>query len=77
MRGEVGVDNDDVVEVGSDAVEASDDLVDDLDERLGNSAASLSPNQPLEERRGCAESSEGYRVLGHCYLMKRQDEVEE
>ena len=32
VKGGVGIEDDHVVEVGSDAVEAFDDLVDDLDE---------------------------------------------
>ena len=76
VTGGVGVEDDAVVEVGSDAVEALDDLVDDLDEPPWSSAASLWHSQPLEETRGCAESSERCRVLVHCYLMQRRIEVE-
>ena len=36
----IGVEDDGVVDVGSDTVEACDDLVDDLDEPLSSSAAS-------------------------------------
>ena len=63
VKGGVGVKDDDVVEVSSDAVEALGDLVDDLDEPAWNSAASLWHSQPPEEARGCAESSERYRIL--------------
>ena len=56
VKGGVGIEDDDVVEVGSDAVEALDELVDDLDEPPRRSAASLWHNQPLEESHGCAES---------------------
>ena len=76
VKGRVGLKDDDVVEVGSDTVEALDDLVDDLDETPWRNAASLWRNQPLEEARGRAESSERYRVLMNCYLKKRRDEVE-
>ena len=38
----VGVEDDDVVEVGSDTVEAFDEFVDDLDEPLWSSAVFLS-----------------------------------
>ena len=34
VKGEVGVEDDDVIEVGRDVVEALDDLVDDLDTTL-------------------------------------------
>ena len=72
----VGVEDDDVVEVGS-AVESFDNLADDLDEPPWSSAASLRHNQPHEMTLGCAESSVRYRALLHCCLMKRKDEVEE
>ena len=74
VKGGVGVEDDDVIEVGSPT---PDDLVDDLDELPWSSAASLWHNQPLEETRGCPESSERYRVLMHSYLMKRRDKVKE
>ena len=77
VKGGVGAEDDDVIEEGSNAVEALDDLVDDLDKSPWSSAASLWHYQPLEETRGCAESREGYRALMHYYLMKRRDEVEE
>ena len=54
VEGGVGVEDDDVVEVGSNAVEAFDDLVDDLDEPPWSNAASLCHCQPLEETCGCA-----------------------
>ena len=41
VKGGVGVEDDDVIEVGSDVVEALDDPVDDLDEPPWISAASL------------------------------------
>ena len=61
----------------SDAVEALDDLVNDLDEPPWSSAASLWQTQTLEETRGCAESCEMYRVFVYCFLIKKRDEVEE
>ena len=76
VKGGVGAEDDDVIEEGSNAVEALDDLVDDLDKSPWSSAASLWHYQPLEETRGCAESSERYRVM-HCYLVQRRDEIEE
>ena len=57
VEGGVGVEDDDVVEVGSDVVETIHDLVDDLDEPSLSSADSLRHYQSLEETRGCAESS--------------------
>ena len=57
MRG-IGVEADDVIKVGNDAVDAVDDLVDDFDEQPWSSTASLRHNHPLEEARGCAENSE-------------------
>ena len=77
MKGGVDVEDNDVVELGNDAVEAFDNFVDDLDEPPWTSAASLCHNQPLEDKRGCAESSERYRVLVHYYLMERRDELKE
>ena len=52
MKGGVGAEDDDVIEEGSNAVEALDDLVDDLDKSPWSSAASLWHYQPLEETRG-------------------------
>ena len=77
VKGGVGVEDDDAINVGSNAVEALDDLVDDLDEPPWSRAASLWHYQPLEETRGCAEGIKRYRVRIHCYLMKRRDEIEE
>ena len=77
MKGEIGVEDGDVVEVRGDAVEVVDDLADDFDEPPSSSAASLRHNQPLEEGRGCAESSERYCVLVRRSLMERRGEVEE
>ena len=77
VKGGVGVEDDGVIEIGSEAVEALDDLVDDLDEPPWSRAASLWHYQPLEETRGCAEGIKRYRVRIHCYLMKRKDEIEE
>ena len=77
MEGGVVIEDDHVVEVSSDAVKALDDLVDDLDESPWSSVASLWHHQSLEEVRGCAESSERYRILVHCWLVKRRDKVEE
>ena len=77
VKGGVGVEDDVVVEVGSDAVEAFHVLVDDLDELPWSSAAFLWHNKPLEEARGVVERSEGYRVLVHRYLAKRRAEVED
>ena len=71
VKGGVGIEDDHVVEVSSDAVEALDDLVDDLDEPSRSSAAPLWHHQPLEE------APERYRVLVHCNLVKIRDEVEE
>ena len=76
MKRGVDVEDDDVVEVGSDVVETIHDLVDDLDEPSLSRADSLRHYQSLEETRGCAESSERCRVLVHCYLMQRRIEVE-
>ena len=61
VKGGVGIKG--VVEVSSDAVVALDDRVDDLDEPPWSSVASLWHHQSLEEVRGCAESSERYRIL--------------
>ena len=77
VKGGVGVEDDHVVEVSSDAVEAFDGLVDDLEEPPWSGDASLLHHQPLEEAHGCKESSERYRVLVHCCLVKRRAEVEE
>ena len=52
VGGEIGVGDDNFVEVGSDAVEAVDDLVDDFHEPPSRRAASLRHNQPLEKVRG-------------------------
>ena len=43
----VGVEDDDVVEVGADAVEFFDDLVGDLDKPPGRGVAALGPDEPL------------------------------
>lgn len=52
VGGEAGVEDDDVVEVDGDAVEASfDGFVGDLDQPLQNSAAPGGHNQPLEKTR--------------------------
>ena len=72
-----GIEDDQVFEVSSDAVETVDDLVDDLDEPPWGSTSPLWHHQPLEEARECAESSERYRVLVHRYLVKRRNKVEE
>ena len=65
VKGGVGVEEDDVVEVGSDAVEDVDDLVDNLNEPPWSSAASLRHKQPLKEVRGCTASTERCRVFVH------------
>ena len=77
MEGGVVIEDDHVVEVSSDAVKALDDLVDDLDESPWGSAAPLWHHQLLEEARECAESSERYRALVHCYLVKKKNKVQE
>ena len=59
VKGGVSVEDDDVTEVGSKAVEALDDLVDDLDEPPWSSAASLRHYQPLEETRGVKKTVRG------------------
>lgn len=51
MKGVIGVDDDDVVDVGSDAVQVLDDLVADLNQPVWSSAASLGQTQPLEMAR--------------------------
>ena len=58
VKGGVGVKDDDVVEVSSDAVEALGDLVDDLDEPAWNSACLLytSPS-PRDKRQSRMPSS--------------------
>ena len=63
LKGGVGIEDNHVVEVSSDAVESLDDLVDDLDEPPWSSADPLRHHQPLEEAHGCAESSERCVVL--------------
>ena len=77
VKGGVGVEDDDVFQVGSNAVEALDDLDDDLDEQPWSSDTFLRHYQPLEETRGSGGSSERYRVLMHCYLMTRRDKIQE
>ena len=48
----VGVEDDDVVEVGGDAFEVFDDLVDYLDEPPGRGVATLRHDEPLKRREG-------------------------
>ena len=45
---EIGVEDDDVVEIRGDEFQAFDDLVDNLDEPAGGGAAALRHNKPLE-----------------------------
>ena len=52
----VGIEDDDVVEVGS-AVESFDNLADDLDEPHGRNTAALGHDEPLIETRGSAKRS--------------------
>ena len=56
VKGGAGVENDDVVEVGSDAVEGFDDLVDDFDEPPWSSAASLWHASHSKRRVGVQEA---------------------
>ena len=54
----VGVEDDDVVKAGGDAVEVFDDLVDDLDKPPGRGVAALRHDEPLKESGGGAEGGE-------------------
>ncbi|MEP5732609.1 MAG: hypothetical protein ABJL67_24930 [Sulfitobacter sp.] len=72
VEGEMDVEDDGVVDVGGNAVQALDDLVDDFDDLPWSSAASLTHNQHLEKARECTESSERDRVLAHRYLMDQE-----
>ena len=56
------------VEVGSDAIEALDDLVDDLDELAGRGTATLGHDEPFEESGGGAKSCGGCSVLVNGYF---------
>ena len=72
-----GVEDDDVVEVGGDAIEVFGDLVDDLDEPPGRDVATLMHDEPLEESGGGAEGGEWYGVLVDNYLVERRHKVEQ
>ena len=76
MKGDIGGEDDGVVDVVRDALEAFDGLVHDLDEPPWSSAASLWYNHPLEEARSGVESSERHRVVVR-YLMRRRYKVDE
>ena len=71
----VGVEDGDVVEVGGDAVEVFDDLVDDLDEPPGRGVAALKHDDPFEESSGGSEGGEWYGVLVDGYLVERRHKV--
>ena len=73
----VGVEDDDVVEVGGDAFEVFDDLADDLDEPPGRRVATLRHDEPLEEAGGGAEGGEWYGDLVDVYLVERRYKVEQ
>ena len=75
--GGVGVEDDDGVEVHSDAFQAFVDLVDDFNEPTGGSAAALRYHKPLEQRAWCAERRQKGGVLVDSDLVKLGDQVEE
>ena len=58
VKGGVGIEDDDVVEVSSDAVEALGDLDNGLVEPPWSSVTSLWHNQSPKETRGCIQNSE-------------------
>ena len=77
MNRRVGVEDDDVVEVGGDAIEVCEDLVDDLDKPPRRGVAALGHDEPLEESGGGAEGGELYDVLVDGYLVERRHKVEQ
>ena len=70
--GRGGIEDDDVVEVCGDPLQAFDDLVDDLDEPAGGGAAALRHYKPSEEPVGGAERLQWDGVLVDRDLVKEE-----
>lgn len=78
MGSEVGVEHDDVVEVGCNTFKAFDDLIDDLDEPPGLGTAALGHVKPFEEPGGGAERGKGDGVLVKWLsVVEQRHEVEQ
>ena len=73
----VGVEDDDVVEVGGDAIQVLDDFVDDLDEPPGRGVAASRHEEAPEESRGGEEGGEWYGVLVDGSLVEQRHKVEQ
>ena len=71
VSGGVRIENDDVVQVGGDAFEVLDDLVDDFNEPARRGVATLRHDEPLEEAGGGAERGEGDGVFVDGDLVER------
>ena len=72
MSRRVGVEDDHIVEVGRHLFQALDNLVDNLDEPPGRSAAALGHGYPRIEARGGAKRREGNGILARGKLMERR-----
>ena len=75
--GELGVEDDDIVELDGDAVEAFDGSVDDLDEPPRTALVACGTTSHSKGRVGRAKCCDRYHVFMYRKLMARRNEAED